>query len=68
MSVTYIEKSTLGMGWSLEVIDGLVVVGHIRRRPDTKAFRYFRGQDNELNPTYENKELEKLKIQVENNP
>jgi len=68
MTIEFKEKNTLGGGWSLEVKRGPSLLGHIRRRPDTGTFRYFRGSQNQLTPSYENADLEALKAQVANNP
>ena len=68
MAIEFKENSTLGDGWSLEVKRGISLLGHIRRRPDTGTFRYFRGPHNELSPSYENADLDALKAQIANNP
>lgn len=68
MSVTFKEKCTLGGGWSLEVSTADILRGHIRRRPDTGAYRYFRGPVNELNHAFEDADLDRLKVQVSSNP
>ena len=57
----FIEKSTLGGGWSVEVRRSGILLGHIRRRPDTGAYRYFRGPHNELTASAEEHDLETLK-------
>ena len=59
--VEFVEKSTLGGGWSLEVKRSGVLVGHVRRRPDTGAYRYFRGPHNQLTASLEERDLETLK-------
>ncbi len=68
MTIDFKEKETLGGGWSLEVRRSGILLGHIRQRPDTGAYRYFRGPHNELTPSYENADLEALKEQVTDNP
>lgn len=68
MPMEFREKQTLGGGWSLEVRQPGVLLGHIRKRPDTGAYRYFRGPHNELTATYEDVDLEALKRQVAANP
>lgn len=68
MAIEFKETSTLGDGWSLEVKHALSLLGHLRRRPDTGAFHYFRGPYNELSPSYENADLDALKAQIKNNP
>jgi hypothetical protein len=68
MNLEFIEKNTLGGGWSLEVRRSAILLGHIRRRPDTGAYRYFRGPHNELTPCYENTDLEALKDRIKTHP
>jgi hypothetical protein len=64
----FTRPDTLGAGFSVEVRNLGVVVHHIRKRPDTGVFRYYRGEHNELTPTYENGDLEALKRRVQENP
>lgn len=68
MTVEFEEKQTLGGGWSIEVRSNHVLLGHIRRRPDTGAFRYYRGAHNDLTATYESDSVEEVKRQVAANP
>lgn len=68
MGLEFKKNETLGGGWSLEVRRAGFLVGHIRKRPDTSAYCYFRGSDNILSPSYENADLEVLKRQVSSNP
>jgi hypothetical protein len=66
--VEFTRRDTLGAGFSIEVRNLGILVGHIRKRPDAGAFRYYRGPSNELTPTYEGRDLEALKRRVKENP
>ena len=69
MTLRFEQKSTLGFGWELKVLDGAITKGFIRKRPDTGAFCYFRGTSfTNINSTYEDSELERLKEKVKQNP
>ena len=52
MMVEFKRRDTLGGGLSIEVRNDGLIVGHIRKRPDTGAFRYFRGESNDLSAVY----------------
>jgi hypothetical protein len=66
MHLTFKEHTVLG-AWSIEVRRDGVVLGRIRRRPDTGAYRYFHGAINELTPIDEDPDLDALKRRIEAN-
>ena len=61
---SYIEKDLLG-GWQIEVRNGIVHIGNIRKNPQSGAFQYYRGPSNILNYTYEEISLDVLKQKIE---
>ena len=68
MEIEFVEKSTLGLPWYLEVRRQGVVLGRVLRRPDTGAYRYYIGTENQLNHEYEDPDLDNLKRQVARKP
>lgn len=60
----YTEKDLLG-GWKIEVRKGPTHIGNIRKNPSTGAFQYFKGLQNQLNPSFEESSLEKIKNRIE---
>jgi hypothetical protein len=66
--VEFNRQDTLGGGFSIQVVNHGMLAGHIRKRPDTGAFRYYRGVHNELTPADEDQDLEALKRRVRQNP
>ncbi len=62
------EKGTLGYNWSQEVRHSGLLVGYIRRAQGSDVYRYYRGRQNLLTPTYENSSLDAIKRQIEENP
>lgn len=60
----YKEKDLLG-GWSIEVKNGSIVLGNIRKNPSSGAFQYFSGRNNILNPSFEENNLDDLKRRIE---
>ena len=66
--IEYREIQTLGGGWSVEVRKSGALLGHIRKRPDTGAFAYYRGAANVLTASLESGDLADLKKQVEQKP
>jgi hypothetical protein len=66
--VTFKRQDTLGGGFSIEALDHKMLVGHIRKQPGTRAFRYYRGVHNDLTPIYEDRDLEALERRVRENP
>lgn len=67
MPVEFKTRETLGAGWSLEVIAGGSIQGHIRKLP-SGSYVYFRGLSNMMNHSIEDKDLERLKELVRGNP
>ena len=63
MSIEFIEKSTLGSGWSLEVKRGPVLLGHVQKT-DSGVYQYYRGPNNVLTPSHESTDLEALKAKI----
>jgi hypothetical protein len=61
--LTYEEKDLLG-GWQIEVRKGRAHIGNIRRSP-SGSFQYFSGPQNQLNPSFEEYDLEDLKKRIE---
>ena len=66
--IEFIERNTLGDGWTLEVRQGLEVVGHIRGNRKSGPYRYFPGSSNILNPSFEEHSLEAIKKRVTQDP
>lgn len=64
MAIEFKEKETPDNGWSIEVLSGGTLVGHIRRHPISKAYRYFDGPDNDLLADLVDESLESLKARV----
>ena len=64
MEYKYEEKSLLG-GWQIEVRKNLIHVGNIRRNPSTGGYQFFKGPYNQLNPSFEEQDLEDLKQIIE---
>jgi hypothetical protein len=62
--IKYKEKQTLGGAWSLEVMSGWRLIGHIRKNASTGAYSYFDGPRNELTPAMEDWDLDALKRKV----
>jgi hypothetical protein len=60
----YKEKSLLG-GWQIEVRNGIVPIGNIRKNPISGAFQYYKGLHNQLNYSFEEKDLDVLKRRIE---
>jgi hypothetical protein len=61
-------RDNLGGSFSIDVLNHGMLAGHIRKRPDTGASRYYRGVHNELTPADEDRDLEALKRRVKQNP
>ncbi|MDD4894665.1 MAG: hypothetical protein PHW54_05055 [Candidatus Omnitrophica bacterium] len=61
---SYKEKDLLG-GWKIEVINGIVHIGNIRKNPNSGAFQYYHGPNNILNYAYEEMNLDTLKQRIE---
>ena len=61
---SYEEKSLLG-GWQIEVRNGIIHIGNIRKNPSNGAFQYYEGPHNQLNYRFEEKELDVLKKKIE---
>ena len=66
--IVFIEKSTLGDPWFLEVRSGPAIVGHIRGQRAHGPYRYFPGKSNVLNPSFEGPSLDVIKERVARNP
>ena len=66
--VAFKRQDTLGGGFSIDVLNHEMLVGHIRKQPDTGAFRYYRGVQNDLTAAYADRDLEALKRRVKGNP
>ena len=66
--VEFDRRDTLGGGFTIDVLSHRLLAGQIRKRPDTGAFRYYRGAHNQLTPAYEDRDLEALKLRVRQNP
>ena len=67
--IEFKRRDTLGGGFGIEVTKGSIVIGHIGKRPDTGAFRYWRGQTAALGaPLNEDRDLEALKRKIRSNP
>ena len=58
--IEFKEKHLLG-GWSIAVIKSGIVQGHIRKHGQDGSFLYFGGQDNILNWSMQDHDLEALK-------
>jgi len=61
---SYKEKDLLG-GWQIEVRNGIVPIGNIRKNPSNGAFQYYPGPNNILNYSYEEINLDVLKQKIE---
>jgi hypothetical protein len=66
--VEFERRDTLGGGFTIDVLNQRMLAGQIRKRPDTGAFRYYRGVHNQLTPADEDLDLEALKRRVKQNP
>ena len=64
MAIEFKEHHTLGNPWQLEVRSSGVVVGHVRRHPMSGTCRYFEGPHNELTPSFEDDDLDRLKDKI----
>ena len=61
---SYKEKDLLG-GWKIEVRNGIIHIGNIRKNPLNGAFQYFKGPNNQLNYAFEEISLDILKRRIE---
>lgn len=68
VSITFQLDPTVAGVWRLDVLEGLEVKGHIKRRSDTHAYVYYRGATNNMNASFENHDLDVLKKMVTQNP
>jgi hypothetical protein len=66
--VEFKRQDTLGGGFSIQVLNHGILAGHIRKRPDTGAFAYYRGAHNELTAADHDRDLESLKRRIAQNP
>jgi len=70
--IEFRQLDNAGTGFGIEVIRRGFVVGHIGKRPDTGAFRYWRGWRGDKaplgSPVYEDRDLEALKRKIRANP
>jgi hypothetical protein len=66
--VEFKSRQTLRGGLWIEVHRSGVLIGHIRMSIDRATFRYFRGSCNELAPSYEDRDLDRLKRRVRKEP
>ena len=64
MNITFKEKSTLGGGWSLEVLRAPLLIGHVRKAGSSSSYQYYHGRDNQLNYEFQEADLEILKRKV----
>lgn len=64
MTLTFKEKSTLGLGWSIEVLHVHHLIGNIRKAGNSDLYLYFHGPINELNYEFQDTDLEVLKRRV----
>ena len=62
--IRYQEKDLLG-GWLIEVRKGLQHIGNIRKNQLSGKFQYYPGPNNQLNPTFEEINLDVLKHRIE---
>ena len=69
MQLKFEEKSSLGRGSFIEVTRQNIRLGFIRQRPDTGAYCYFRGMNNNVvNASFERDDIESLKTLIAENP
>ncbi len=61
----YKEQDLLG-GWKIEVRKGPVHIGNIKKNPTTGAFQYYSGPNNQLNWSFDDDDLDRLKKKIEN--
>jgi hypothetical protein len=64
MFVTFKEQDLLG-GWSIAVLVGGVLVGHIRKHGQDGSYVYFTGPDNKMNWSLQDTNLQTLKDRVQ---
>jgi hypothetical protein len=62
--ISYQEKDLLG-GWVIEVRQGLVHIGNIRKIQMSGELQYYLGSNNQLNPTFKGFNLDALKQSIE---
>jgi hypothetical protein len=60
----YQEKDLLG-GWRIEVRKGLRYIGNIRENQIIGKYQYYSGPDSQLNPSFEEYDLNALKQRIE---
>jgi len=62
--ITFGEKSTLSVGWGLEVLKDAILVGFVRKNPSSGLFQYFDGIRNTLTPNLQDNDLKRLKKRI----
>lgn len=63
-SFKYKEKDLLG-GWLIEVRKGLRYIGNIRKNQISGKYQYYSGPSNQLNPSFEEGNLDTLEQRIE---
>jgi hypothetical protein len=68
MSISFALDPTVAGVWRLDVVDQARITGHIKRRTETGTYLYFRGLENNSEPSYEERDLDALKKLVTYRP
>jgi hypothetical protein len=64
MKWKFVEKETLGGGWSTVVLRAGIPFGHIRQNAATGEYRYNSGRSSQLAPILSGYDLEELKAKI----
>jgi hypothetical protein len=62
--IEFKEQNLLG-GWSIEVLNNRMLIGHIRKHGQDNTFLYYSGPHNKLNWSLQDGNLQVLKKKIE---